>query len=224
MENIWKGIPTRAPFILEEDLFVIQEMNYLYRGSAKEIQTQLLPEPFVGNINAPIIILTKNTGFDKGDDPIWHAKERFQRLALSNLYQEPSDYPLYFLHPEIKDSPGAIWHYGKMKELIRRTSLTRVADNVCSIPYFPYHTSRFSVIPKKISKEGLSSHRYTKLLIRNAIDRRAIIIMASGRRAWASLVPELDNYQKKYLLRSAQCHCITPGNLDQFEELVDALV
>lgn len=198
-------------------------MNYLYGRTPKKLQTQMLPEPFIGDINAPILILTKHPGFDEENDLIWHADERLQRLAMANLNQEKSDYPFYFLNPEIEESPGAKWHYGKLKELIQRNSLENVANNVCSIPSFPYHAGQFNGIPKSFSDNILPSQRYTRYLIREAIKRRAVIIMASGKKEWETLVPGLADYPQLYKLRSIQSQYITPGNFDEFEMLVDIL-
>lgn len=223
MENVWRSIPKSAPFILDQDKYIIKELNYLYGGTLKKIQTQMLPEPFIGDINAQILILTKNPGFDEENDLVWHTDERLQRLAMANLHQEKSDYPFYFLNPEIEKSPGAKWHYGKLKELIKGTSLENVANNVCSIPSFPYHTEQFSGIPKKVSDEILPSQRYTRYLIREAIKRQAVIIMASGKKEWETLVPGLAEYSKRYLLHSNQSQHITSGNFDEFEMLVNVL-
>ncbi len=223
MENVWRNIPAVPPYILDQDKYVIREMNYLYGGTPKKVQTQMLPEPFIGNIHAPILILTNSPGFDEENDLIWHTDERLQRLARTNLNQEDSDYPLYFLNPEIRESPGAKWHYGKLRELIFRTSLENVAANVCSIPSFPYHTSLFTGIPKKVSDEILPSQKYTRYIVREAIRRQAVIILASGKKEWETLVPGLSDYSQRYVLRSKQSQHITPGNFDEFWMLVDVL-
>lgn len=223
MDNPWKNTPLESPYILEQDRYLIREMNYKYGDSLRKIQTQLLPEPFLGNIDAPIIMLTKNPGFDALNDPFWHTQERMQRLARANLLQEPSDYPFYFLNPEIQDSPGAAWHREKLRALIIRTSLLKVSQNVCSIPSFPYHTSRYSGIPKRISEDILPSQKYTRFIIRRAIERDTIIVLGSGKNEWGALVPELFNYQKTYFLSNSQRPFISPGNLDEFAELLDAI-
>lgn len=223
MDNPWKNLPDAVPYVLEQDRYVIHEINYKYGDSPRKIQTQLMPEPFIGNIEAPIIILTKNPGFDKLNDPFWHTQEKLQRLARINLFQEPSDYPFYFLNPEIHHSPGAVWHREKLRTLINKTSLIKVAQNICSIPSFPYHTSQYSGIPKRISKEVLPSQRYTRFIVLMAIERNDIIVLGSGKNEWETLVPELFNYQKTYFLRNSQRPYISPGNLNQFAELLDVI-
>lgn len=188
MENPWRNIPNAAPYVLNQDLFIIQEMNTRYADKPRMIQTQLLPEPFIGNIDSPIILLTKNPGFDKANDPEWHADERFKELARANLFQEPSEYPFYFLNPTIKESPGAKWHLGKLRMLLEATSIIKVAQNICSIPSFPYHTKQFIGIPKRITEEILPSQLYTRFLVLNAIVRKAIIVLGSGKNEWESLI------------------------------------
>lgn len=223
MENPWRSLRNSIPYVLNQDLDVIQSMNAKYVNTPRMIQTQLLPEPFIGNIEAPIIVLTKNPGFDVINDPPWHSKERFKELAMANLFQETSEYPFFFLNPEIKNSPGAEWHKDKLKALIRRTSLKKVAQTICSIPCFPYHTLNYTGLPKTISDGILPSQKYTRLLVMKAIERQAIIILGTGKNAWSSLVPELFSYQRTYFLHNHQRSFISPGNLDQFEELVITL-
>jgi len=223
MDNPWRNLPEKAPYVLEQDRYIIREINYEYGDSPRKIQTQLFPEPFLGNIEAPIMVLTKNPGFDELNDPFWHTQERMKRLVRNNLLQEHSDYPFYFLNPEIQDSPGAVWHREKLKALIQRTSLIRVAQNVCSVPSFPYHTSKYAGIPKRISEEVLPSQRYTRFIIRRAIERNVIIVLGSGKNEWEALVPELFNYQKTYFLSNNQKPFISSGNMDHFSELLQAI-
>ncbi len=58
MDNLWKNLPDEAPYVLDQDRYIIHEINYKYGDSHQKIQTQLMPEPFIGNIEAPRIILT----------------------------------------------------------------------------------------------------------------------------------------------------------------------
>jgi hypothetical protein len=219
MKNPWLSLPESPPYVLEQDTYVIRAMNYAYGGTDRQIQTQLLPDPYTGNIEASILLLTKNSGFDEKSDPYWHTRDAFLTLMRKNIFQEPLPYPFVYLDPQLANSPGAQWHTKRLKWLIQDSSLKKVATNICSIPYFPYHTAKFSGIPKKITDDILPSQRYTKYLIRQAMDRKAVIVITLFETEWKKLVPELESYEKTYRLNS-QNTSISPDNLDQYEELV----
>ena len=224
MRNPWVQIPLVPPYVLDEDKRVIFEMNTWYSGKDQEIQTQMLPEPYIGNPNAPIIVLTKNPGFDKKSDPYWHSRTDFLKLMRANLNQEDSDYPFGFLNPAISDSPGAKWHKKSLSKLIRYCSVKEVANKVCSIPYFPYHTAKFSSIPKRITQDILPSQLYTQYLVQQAINRGAVIVITLFETKWKELVEDLRNYPKAYPLKS-QNTMLSKGNMDidDFSEVLSAL-
>lgn len=127
-----------------------------------------------------------------------------------------------YLNPIIGDSPGSRWHKGKLKWLSQAASPKMVADSICSIPFFPYHTAKFAGIPKKIFEDILPSRKFTQILIRKAIDRKAIIVITLYETEWKKLVPELYSYEKTYRLNS-QNTSISPNNFNHFNDLIDLL-
>jgi len=223
MNNPWLNLPEYPPYVLGQDAYVINEMNYVYGGTDRQIHTRLLPEPCIGNVAAPILLLTKNPGVDAESDPYWHTREDFKVLMKKNIQQEPLDYPFIYLDPQIADSPGARWHEGKLKWLIQAASRRTAAYNICSIPFFPYHTVQFSGIPKKITEDVLPSQRYTQFLIRKAIERDAAIVITLYAAEWEKLVPELRSYVKAYKLNS-QNTSISPNNSNHFADLLDIMI
>jgi len=221
VENPWKELPEQSPYILSQESRVISEFRARCKKNHQP-QTQILPEPFIGNVDAPIYLLSLNPGYsDK--DPHWHSKENFKLAIKSNLLHESSDYPFYFLNPEFKESPGATWWQGKLKQLILDTSLDIVANNIFCVEYFPYHSENYKEIPKSISTGLLKSQRYSVYLVRQAIKRNARIIIMRSSKKWFSSVPELKNNNNVYELRNPQNVCVTPNNLDDYHDFVDIL-
>lgn len=224
MRNPWVKTPLVPPYVLDEDEQVIFGINEWYSGKDQVIQTQLLPEPYIGNPKAPIIVLTKNPGFDKDSDPYWHTRIDFQKLMRVNLSQEDSDYPFVYFNSALSDSPGTKWHKKSLNRLIRSSSVEEVANKVCSIPYFPYHTASFSSIPKGITREILPSQSYTQYLVQQAINRGAIIVITLFEKKWKELVEDLRTYPKAYSLKS-QNTMISKGNMEigEFSEILSVL-
>lgn len=223
MKNPWIKLPITAPYVLDVDAYVVREMNYRYGGTESKVVLDLLPEPYIGDVEAPVIFLSKNPGVDQKSDKYWHSRPDFQNLLKDNLIQVESEYPFFHLNPAIKDAPGAAWHTSKLNRLIVETSLKTVAQNVCSIPFFPYHTAKFSGIPKSITSEPMPSQRYTAQLVREAIARGAVIVITLYETPWKKLVPELNSYKNVFTLKS-QNTVISQGNCDHYDEIVDALI
>ena len=56
--NPWVALPTQPPFVLPEDRPALEAFNRVSRQRIKadfRVETRMLPEPFVGRLNAPII-------------------------------------------------------------------------------------------------------------------------------------------------------------------------
>ena len=221
MDNPWKELPEQSPYILPQESSVISE----FRARCKknyQIQSQILPEPYIGNVDAPIYLLSLNPGYsDK--DLHWHSKKNFKSAIKSNLLHEPIDYPFYFLNPEFRESPGAAWWQGKLKRLIFDTTLEIVANNIFCVEYFSYHSENYKEIPKSISSELLKSQRYSIYLVRQAIKRNANVIIMRSSKKWFSSVPDLKDNKNVYELRNPQNVCVTPNNLDNYYYFVDNL-
>ena len=64
LDNPWTHLPTRAPFVLREDREAIESFNRRTRLET-QIETALLPVPFVGRIDAPVILLLLKPGSER---------------------------------------------------------------------------------------------------------------------------------------------------------------
>ena len=58
---------------------------------ARRLQLELFPEPFIGRVDAPIVLLGLNPEF-KNDDPSWHQRPVMREAVTSNLTQQPQDF------------------------------------------------------------------------------------------------------------------------------------
>ncbi len=64
--NPWQRLPLLKPFVLPEDKSPLSSFN----ASASDdffVHLELLPEPFLGSPNAPVVVLGLNPGFKEAD-------------------------------------------------------------------------------------------------------------------------------------------------------------
>lgn len=182
----------------EKDKEIIKEFNEkLIRGDKElkkhphYIQQDLLPEPYMGNPDANVILLFANPGYggkEKDDYNATKLKEKiFKNLTHANL-----DYPYYYLDPELYDSSsksqpkfteGAKWARRRMRELIDKIEPEELSQKVFTLQLHPYHSARF----KKLN-DSFKGYNYTMSLFEDAIERaekkNALIVCARSYQHW----------------------------------------
>jgi hypothetical protein len=218
MRNPWRHLPSKPPFVLPVDRPYVDVFN---RDAKKEyrIERDLLPEPFNGNIDAPVVVLLLNPGVDRGDFAV-NADRDFRKLVVGSL-RNPSRSRGHWFIGDDGDAPGAKWWRRATGRLAERVGYARLARGVLTVEYFPYHSVKYSH-----SSLRLPSQEYTFSLVRRAIQRRAVIVIARGARQWFGAVPQLADHKPLFRLRSWQSTFISPRNLsgrNGFKTLCDAL-
>lgn len=215
MKNPWLDVPDAAPFVLPGDAGVIERFNRSAPDRTR-IDLNLLPEPFQGHPEAPVVLLSLNPGLSKEDAAI-HAGSPFAKRLRANHAHEESDFPFYLLHPEV-EGPGRRWWDRRLRRVLEIAPRNVVARRLLCIEYFPYHSVRFG------ARLMVPSQEYGFHLAREAIRRRAVIIVMRSRRLWQAAVPELDTYERAFSLRSVQNISVTPNNCPLgFPEIVRAM-
>ena len=113
IDNPWLQLTSKSPFVLEIDREQVEAYNAkLSKGDSRYVRLDLIPEPFVGNPKAPVVLLGLNPGYDDSDDEFYRQNEAACRL---NLAHAPQQYPFYLLNPDYDRSQyTAVW----MKNLI----------------------------------------------------------------------------------------------------------
>jgi hypothetical protein len=216
-DNPWLRLPKGADFVLPEDKDLVDAFNLTAENRLK-LHLELLPEPFLGRADAPVVLLNLNPGYSD-DDLSWHQNPLFQTRYRRNLSHEPCDYPFYLLAPDVSSAPGHGWWTGKLKALIQAVGAQTVARNVLCVEYFPYHSERFGHGALR-----LTSQNYSFNLVRVAIEREAVVVCMRGKRFWFEAVPELISYSRLFHLNSTQNVAVSPRNCpDGFEQLVEII-
>lgn len=214
--NPWVNLPRQSPFVLPGDKDAISQFNSTKADHESLIHTEILPEPFLGNRNAPVVLLNLNPGF-KEKDTEWHANPEFARRNRANLCHKRVEYPFYLLDPEIERTQ---WWEQRLKPLIDRVgSAKTVAERVFCVEFFPYHSRKF-----RHRNVIAPSRAYSLALVRRAIARKAVILLMRGGRYWLGQIPELAEYEKFFASQNPRKPYISPGNFRKgFEAAVRAI-
>lgn len=205
MENPWKSFRLEAPYVHDADRSAVTAFN-LHAKAEHCIQADVLPEPFIGSKDAPIVLLNLNPGFDERAY-LTHADRSARDVWRKNVRHEPLDYPFYFLDPHFSQSGGAIWWAKKLKEPLQIAEVQAVARNFLCIEYSPYPSRKF-----KPMQVPLESQRYGFILAEQAIDRNANMVLMRGKRFWESAVPRLMDYPRLFTLNSPQNVAVSRNN------------
>jgi hypothetical protein len=219
MKNPWLKLPQHAPFILHEDEKIIQNFNKRYDDINYQIITNMYPEPFIGSLNANVILLNLNPGFGGEQDlEVHNKKDKFTETIKDNLSHSLKDNPFYFLDPQFAYTPGYAWWTKKLKSLIIEVGQDVVAKNLLCIELFPYHSRKYRFTAQ------LPSQEYTKFLVKSAINRNAIIIGMRAIRKWLDLLPELQKYHSFYKLNNPQNVSVSRNNCPEgFDKIINKI-
>jgi type I restriction enzyme M protein len=96
-ENPWRRLPYEPPYVLPEDAEAVEAFNTQASDIHRLRVRDILPEPFVGRPNAPVLLLSTNPGFVESDHK--HEGDFFARMR-ANLLHQPLAHPLVFLAPD----------------------------------------------------------------------------------------------------------------------------
>ena len=214
-DNPWHRLPHRPPFVLPEDKAAVQDFNDRASEDNKLRIDDILPEPFVGDPNAPVVLLGNNPGF-KAERVPYKLEPRFLSRLRNNLLHQTSDYPFVFFAPDIHPSHKEWWNR-KLKELLRFGDRV-LARSILAVEHFPYPSRRYGG-----SRIHLPSQEYNFFLVQKAMDRGAVIVLTRGHRRWLKAVPALNGYEGLCKLRNAQAGSVSPRNCERFQEIVRAI-
>jgi len=214
MKNPWEEICLqKGTYVLQQDYPELQKFNdRLADHSERKIHFEYLPEPFLGDPDAPIVLLNLNPGYDVSD-LVWHNKQLFRELSCRNLRHEKTEYPFYLLDPRLEGSGGSSWWKAKLREPIESTSLQKVANNFFCIELFGYHSKKYG-----FNNRFIDSQRYALELLRKILaDEDKLIIGMRSKRLWENALKQDENVVPKRFedipfLKSPQNPCISRNN------------
>jgi hypothetical protein len=152
------------------------------------IETQLLPEPWHGPRDAPVVLLLLNPGVSASTDAE-HSEASFELRALDSLTNESADH----LHlASLNPAPGREWWDRAVSQLtsaIGRGARGTLAKRIGSIQLFPYHSKKFAH-----AHIHLPSQYATLARAEAAMDSGAILLVR-GLKHWVGVLPRLHGHQ-----------------------------
>ncbi len=218
MENPWSRLGSLPPFVLPEDWLAVDVFNQLNAHKPRRlIHHELMPEPFIGRTDAPVVYLALNPGFSENDSE-QHGRPEFRKRLRRCIEGEPGEYPFFHLDPA-GHGPGRSWWERTLGSLLRDVGPACVAQSFLCLEFFPYHSESFAH-----GRLRLPSQEYTFWLLRAALTREALVIVSRGWKEWVGAVPELARHARVYKTRSRRSSRLSPGNCpDGYAEVCAAL-
>ena len=215
--NPWDGLSPSEPLVLASDCLAVEVYNERAqeRGHLQHlIHTNLIPEPFFGPFDAPVVVLLLNPSVSEQDAQA-HADPALRERLLANLRRDaPEERQQAHVHLTADIAyPGADWWGDAVNRLTRevidgrRLTRERIATRLLAVQFFPYHSQTFDH-----GLLRLPSQDFGFALVRRAIARDALIIMR-GAKYWLGAVPELARHPAVALLNAPINAALTPGKI-----------
>lgn len=205
MKNPWLDLPQAPPYVLSADEAPLNAFN---RGVQRHYfyDTSLLPEPYFGRFDAPVVVLNLNPGWSPEDAQV-HAQPAFAKLCRSSLGHTLKPYPFLHLRPSAT-TPGAKWWRSRTRALSEEVGFDSVALNLACVQFMPYHSIKFSR-----KRHQFESQNYGFHLVKQAMKRGAEIIIMRGKDLWFAAIPELASYPRLHQASNPRSPYLSVGNL-----------
>jgi hypothetical protein len=218
MRNPWEELPTEPPFVLHADRPLVEEFNQRVRPE-QQLALHLIPQPFLGNREAPLVVLGANPNIRGG-----HSAGPVAAAIQANLGPDPQRHLLIGLLPEFEQTPNADWwRRDCLRELLDRGLPPRwLASHILAVELHGYHSRKW-----RRPSVPFPSQRYGFWLVERAIDRGATIVPTSCQRHWETFVPRLASYPHRVVKKNRRSRSkrVSEGNLgyEGFDTVLRAL-
>ncbi len=249
VENPWTGM-NGPNYYTENDKKIIEAFNekteeafkeFCKKGNPHFIDIDLLPEPYMGNPKANIILLYSNPGISSSKtEKNEHKVEKFKSFLIKNLTHEPVEYPYYYLNPDFEETAGGVWIMDRIREIFeilldeikdKRKVQLLLSNNFFTLQLHPFHSREFQPINNSFSMDA-----YTIQLFMDAIERvekeEALMICTRSYVEWNKVYQKKEGTKKNLedipnfiRTKNARSPYLTLGNLGEanFNKLIAKL-
>lgn len=229
--NPWRRLPANPPFVLPEEKAEVEAFNDKTRRAGHDhvLNLDLIPVPFVGAPDAPVIFLGNIAGAGDENYRDYERNPSYASRLRKNLLHENEEFPFLMMdpRPETLRSHKEWWSV-RLKHLldsfgngVKAESI--LARAIMTIEYFPYRSLSDDYRHDSLS---LPSQDYCRLLVMNAMKNEAVIVVRYGRSRWFDAVRGLKNYSHLLLLKeSRKVHISPKGFVDTngYQRVVDKI-
>lgn len=193
--------------------------NNRFSNPTHQLILNLPPEPWVGRLDAPVVVLNLNPGVAEGDEtsPLL---PKLRDAAFANLAQEPVQWPLYHLDPAFASHPGGRWWRRCLRPWINVAGDQAVARHVVGLEFHGYHSKSFGPLPVTLPSQDYVFHQ-----LASALASGAVVVGLRGRRLWSTAVPELVDRPNVWWASNPRAPSVSELNIGAraCEEAVNAI-
>jgi hypothetical protein len=205
--NPWLRAPERPPYVLPEDV----------RGTAA-FALNKVPCPWSGPaFSASVLMLSLNPGLSVDDqdqrdleDPAFVAMAKDQLMGLA---------PFPWLQDQWAHAGGARCWRARLRRLAQDVGEAAIGERFAVIEWLGYASARFITLSAPVPSQDFAG-----AVVRQAMEREAVIVVARSWRRLVALVPGLQSYPV-VCMRSVMSPYLTPRNAgeDGYERVVTML-
>ena len=229
---------TNGDKYFDGDLPFLQAFNQNANSNHK-LDLSLYPEPFAGNADAKVYLLSGNPGWCKYDyllmtsnQPHWDKMMQQSYDPIPRVGHTPT---MYWLDQNWKKQikpvngydGGFSWWEKRTNQLPNR-SKSPLDNKLFNIDYHPYHSKNIMI---NNNIQNLPSQVEVDNIIRNAFkNKNRLFIIVRCRKAWEKRLKAILNVQQLpnnvIYLDNPRCAYLTPGNMkknDGWKRLLNAL-
>ena len=205
-------------------------------NSDHKLDLSLYPEPFAGNADAKVYLLSGNPGWCKYDyllmtsnQPLWDKMMQQSYDPIPRVGHTPT---MYWLDRKYKIKPvngydgGFSWWDKRTNQLSNCRS--HLDNKLFNIDYHPYHSKNIKI---NTNIHNLPSQVEVNNILKNAFkNKNRIFIIVRCRKAWEKRLKAILNVQQLpdnvIFLKNPRCAYLTPGNMannGDWQRLLNAL-
>ncbi|WP_373504260.1 hypothetical protein [Aestuariivirga sp.] len=199
--NPWKKLRATPPYILDEDRVAIEQFNATRARIETRIQTDVVPEPFIGSPYASVWLLNLNPGFDETD--LLHSSA-VKEQQLQSAYLNSTGF--WYLGEQFSETGGHRWWSRRLREAITEHGENSIRHSLFCVEFFPYHSKTFD------KRLFVASQKFTFDLVRRGIELGKSFVFMRSVRAWNDAVSELKG-ASSIQLKNPRSPYVTRRNL-----------
>ena len=174
-----------------------------------QIHNEMLPEPFIGDLDASVYLLNGNPGVTPVDLSLTN-NTLFEKQIQDNLCQRTKPIRFMWIAPKISPIISGCRHsgYDWWEDKLSDVLALKPDPKICNIEYFPYHSYQMPSM-----KSSLPSNDFVDWYIIDAVKKDKWIIVLRCKDKWLNRIPALNGYPKLLFCINPRNVRISPQNL-----------
>jgi hypothetical protein len=140
---------------------------------------------------------------------------------LGNLGDDDDLHVHSYLTEAFAATAGGRWWRKTLRAVMEVAHLRSedLAQRVLAVEFHGYHSQDWAALPVTLPSQWFAFD-----LVKEAVERDAVVVVLRGRRDWEVAVPSLRGYPHALKTNSVQSSAVSPGNLGQegFDEVARA--